>query len=335
MTDSPTPTGTLMMIGLPGRELDDSTRELITGHGVNNFILFRRNVADPAQLQRLCADLAVASLTATGFWPLIAIDQEGGSVTRLFDPWTVFPDQRILAEGDKPEEALRDYAATCARELLAAGINLNLAPVLDLAPAGEGYFMERRVLGNDPETVGRLGCLVIEEMQRGGLAACGKHFPGLGAARLDPHRVGLAIDKKAAALKKEDLTPFRAAIAAGVAALMTSHAVYPDLDPDRPATLSATILTRLLREELGYDGLVITDDLEMGAIESEKSLTEAAVSAIMAGADLILIGKEHDKVREVIAALEAARAAGQIDAARVARARQRIDRVRRAYPVPL
>jgi len=323
------------MIGLPGRELDDSTRELITLHGVNNFILFRRNVADPAQLQRLCADLAVASLAATGFWPLIAIDQEGGSVTRLPDPWTVFPDQRSLAEGDRPEEALRNYAATCARELLAAGINLNLAPVLDLAPAGGGYFMERRVLGDDPETVGRLGRLVIEEMQTGGLAACGKHFPGLGSARLDPHRVGLSIDKKRAELLREDLVPFRGAIEAGVAAIMTSHGVYPDLDPDLPATLSPAILTGLLRKELGYEGLVITDDMEMGAIENEKSVTEAAISAIMAGADLLLIGKDHDKVREIIAALEAARTAGRIDNALVGKARQRIDSVRRAYPVPL
>jgi len=335
MTDSATPTGTLLMIGLPGRELDDSTRELITRYGVNNFILFRRNVADPAQLQRLCADLAVASLAATGFWPLIGIDQEGGSVTRLPDPWTVFPDQRTLAEGDNPEEALRDYAATCARELLAAGINLNLAPVLDLAPAGAGYFMERRALGEDQDKVARLGCLVIEEMQRGGLAACAKHFPGLGSAKLDPHRVGLAIDKKRAALDKEDLAPFRAAIAAGVAALMTSHAVYPALDPDLPATLSPTVLTGLLREELGYDGLVITDDLEMGAVENEKTVAEAAILAFNAGADLLLIGKAHDKVRETIDALEAARSAGRIETARVGQARQRIDRVRRAFPVPL
>ncbi len=335
MTDYPTPTGTLLMIGLPGRELDDSTRELISRHGVNNFILFRRNVSDPAQLQRLCADLAVASLAVTGFWPLIAIDQEGGSVTRLPDPWTVFPDQRKLAEGDQPEDALRDYAATCARELLAAGINLNLAPVLDLAPAGGEYFMERRALGNDPETVSRLGGLVIEEMQRGGLAACGKHFPGLGSARLDPHRVGLTIDKKRPAIEKEDLSPFRAAIAAGVAALMTSHASYPALDPDLPATLSPAILTGLLRDELGYDGLVITDDLEMGAIENEKTVAEAAILAFNAGADLLLIGQNQDKVRETIDALETARSTGRIENARVGQARQRIDRVRRAYPVPL
>jgi beta-N-acetylhexosaminidase len=335
MSESPTPSGALLMIGLPGLELDDSTRELISTQGVNNFILFRRNVGDQHQLRRLCADLAVASMTATGFWPLIGIDQEGGSVTRLRDPWTVFPDQRQLAEGEAPEEALRDYAATCTRELLATGINLNLAPVLDVAPAGGEYFMERRALGGEAETVARLGCLVIEEMQRGGLAACGKHFPGLGSARLDPHREGFAIDKTRQALEAEDLPPFRAAIAAGVAALMTSHTVYPALDPERPATLSPAILTGLLRGELGFDGLLLTDDLEMGAIENEKTVAEAAVLAFNAGADLLLVCQSHDKAREVIAALDAARAGGRIDETRIGQARQRIDRVRRAFPVPL
>jgi len=335
MSDSPTPSGALLMIGLPGPELDDSTRELIGAGGINNFIIFRRNVIEPAQLQRLCADLAVTSLAATGFWPLIGIDQEGGSVTRLPDPWTVFPDQRRLAASELPEEALRDYAATCVRELLAAGINLNLAPVLDVAQAGTEYFMERRALGGDAETVARLGELVITEMQRGGLAACAKHFPGLGAARLDPHRTGFAIDKKRKVLEAEDLPPFRAAIAAGVAAIMSSHTVYPALDPELPATLSPAILTGLLREELGYDGLVLTDDLEMGAIENEKTVAEAAVLAFNAGADLLLICKDHDKVRETLAALDAARKAGVIEEARVGQARRRIDRVRRAFPVPL
>ena len=335
MTESLTPSGALLMVGLPGLSLDDATRELITGHGVNNFILFRRNVGDPEQLRRLCADLAIASLTATGFWPLIAIDQEGGSVTRLPDPWTTFPDQRQLAEGQKPEAALREYAATCARELLAVGINFNLAPVLDVTPEGQGLFMERRALGGEPASVARLGALVIEEMQKGGLAACGKHFPGLGAARLDPHRTGFAIDKPRRNLNAEDLPPFRAAIAGGVAALMTSHTVYPALDQERPATLSPAIISGLLRQELGYDGLVLTDDLEMGAIERERTVDEAAVLALQAGADLLLVCQSQEKARETCAALDKARASGQVTEDRVVQARQRIDRVRRAFPVPL
>lgn len=326
------PSGALLMIGLPGPELDDSTRELIRTEGVNNFILFRRNVVDPPQLSKLCNDLSQACRDHTGRPALIAIDQEGGSVTRLPPPWRQFPDQRRLAEAVDPETALADYAASCADELRDCGINFNFAPVLDVAPAGAGFFMARRALGAEAATVARLGALVIREMQQHGVAACGKHFPGLGSACLDPHQVGFAITKDHAHLQTEDLPPFRGAIAAGVAALMTSHTVYPELDPEQPATLSPRILTDLLRGELGYDGLVVTDDLEMGAIENAMPVAEAARLALLAGADLLLICKEHDKVRETIAGLDKARAEGLMPEARVAEAASRIDRVRHDYP---
>jgi len=326
------PSGALLMIGLPGPELDDSTRELIRTEGVNNFILFRRNVVDPSQLSKLCDDLSQAGREHTGRPALIAIDQEGGSVTRLPPPWRQFPDQRQLAEAADPETALANYAASCATELRACGINFNFAPVLDVAPAGAAFFMARRSLGAEAETVARLGALVIRVMQQHGVAACGKHFPGLGSACLDPHQVGFAITKDHARLQTEDLPPFLGAIAAGVAALMTSHTVYPDLDPEQPATLSPRILTDLLRGELGYDGLVVTDDLEMGAIENAMTVAEAARLAFTAGADLLLICKEHDKVRETIAGLDQARAAGTALESRVKEAAARIERVRRDYP---
>jgi beta-N-acetylhexosaminidase len=329
-----TPSGALLMIGLPGPELDDSTRELIHSDGVNNFILFRRNVVDPLQLRRLCAELHRACREESGRPALIAIDQEGGSVTRLPPPWTQFPDQRQLAEAPDPVAALSDYAAVCGAELLAAGINFNFAPVLDVAPAGEGFFMARRSLGAEAQTVARLGGVVIREMQGSGVAACGKHFPGLGSARLDPHQVGFAIVKERARLAAEDLPPFQGAIAAGVAAIMTSHTVYPELDPECPATLSSRILAGLLRGELGYEGLVVTDDLEMGAIENAMSVAEGARLALLAGADLLLICKEHEKVRETITGLDQARAEGLVTEARVTEAEERIERVREDYPVP-
>ncbi|NTV12687.1 MAG: beta-N-acetylhexosaminidase [Desulfobulbaceae bacterium] len=328
------PSGALLMIGLPGPELDDSCRELIASKGVSNFILFRRNVVEPPQLRKLCRDLDGACREHLDQPALIAIDQEGGSVTRLPPPWRQFPDQRLLAEAAEPTTALANYAATCAAELLATGINFNFAPVLDVAPASEGFFMTRRSLGSTAATVAQLGAQVIREMQRGGVATCGKHFPGLGSARLDPHQVGFAISKDLAQLTAEDLPPFQAAIATGVAALMTSHTVYPGLDQMHPATLSSRILTGLLREELGYDGLVVTDDLEMGAIENAMSVAEAALLAFKAGADLLLICKEHDKVRETIAGLDQARANGTVQASRVTQAAARIDRVRRDYPLP-
>jgi beta-N-acetylhexosaminidase len=325
--------GALLMIGLPGLALDDSTRRLIAEAGINNFILFARNVADPAQLQKLCAALAAACAASRLAPPLIAIDQEGGSVTRLPPPWTQFPDARLLAAGPEPEQALIAYATTCGRELRAAGINLNLAPVLDVCPAGQGYFMERRSLGGDPTEVARLGGLVIAALQKTGVAACAKHFPGLGAAHLDPHLVLPTVARARARLLAEDLLPFQAAIRAGVAALMTSHTIYADLDPDRPATLSAPILTGILRTELGYNGLLITDDLEMGAIENEMTVAAAALQSFTAGADLLLICHDHAKVRATIRLFSEALRDGRLAPARLASAGARIARVRTSFPL--
>ena len=179
--------GHVFMVGVPGLELDDSTRQLISQDKIHNFILFRRNVGDKKQLKRLCADLKGACLENSLPEPLISIDQEGGSVARLAAPFTVFPDQRILAEDATAEDKLRDYATICARELREIGVNMNLAPVLDVCPRGQDLFMERRCLGNDPERVAELGAVVIVAMQNERVAACAKHFPGLGMAELDPH----------------------------------------------------------------------------------------------------------------------------------------------------
>lgn len=321
------------MVGLPGYELDDSTRQLIATEGINNFILFRRNIQNPTQLKKLCADLASECATNKLAPPLISIDQEGGSVTRLPEPWTQFVDARILAESDNPEQALTDYAKTCCQELREIGINLNMAPVLDVCPTGQGYFMERRALGSDPTEVARLGSLVIKEMQRNGVAACAKHFPGLGGARLDPHLTLPTVTRQRNQLLDEDLLPFKAAIKTGVAAIMTSHTIYPQLDPDRPATLSTKILTDILRKELGYNGLIITDDLEMGAIENEMTVAEAALKSFTAGADLLLICQDHNKVRATITLFNEAIQRNQLSHLQIESAVARIDNIRANFTI--
>ena len=323
--------GGLFMVGLPGTELDDSTRNLINTYGINNFILFKRNAENPEQIRTLCLGLADACRAAGLDAPLISIDQEGGTVARLKEPhFTEFPDARVLAESARAEELLADYATTCAHELLAVGVNMNLAPVLDVSPAGLGLFMERRSLGGTPEQVAHLGTLVIATMQKNGLAACAKHFPGLGGATLDPHEVLPVVDRSLEELRRCDLVPFVAAIRAGVAGVMTSHTVYPQLDPDLPATLSPRILGGLLRDELGFDGMVVTDDLEMGAIENEGTVADAALTAFTAGADMLLICHEHAKI---IAAHELLGKAvgGGISEERVRKSLDRIGAVRRRF----
>jgi len=292
--------GQLFMVGLPGPTLDDSTLHLIQEYGINNFIYFKRNVASPEQLKQLSKELARACRDNELPPPLIAIDQEGGTVTRLPPPFTQFPGARILAESEEPEQALINYAGTCAAELISIGVNYNLAPVLDVCAAGKEYFMEHRSLGGDPEKVARLGRLVIKEMQTKGIATCAKHFPGLGAAVVDPHFELPYVAKEEQDIRLHDLQPFQQAIAEGVASIMTSHTIYRHLDAENPATLSKKILTKLLRNEMGYAGVIITDDLEMGAIEQEGNLGDATLQAFDAGADLLLICHSHEKVIDAV-----------------------------------
>ena len=287
--------GQHFMVGLPGTELDESSRGLIKEFRINNFIYFKRNVESSKQLKQLSADLHKVCIENQLGPPLIAIDQEGGTVTRLPPPFTQFPDARKLAVSKNPAKALADYAMVCARELLDIGVNMNLAPVLDVCQTGRNFFMERRALGDNPEEVGRLGAIIIKTMQDNGLAACGKHFPGLGAAMVDPHFKLPQVARTKAEMLAVDIPPFRQAIGAGVAAIMTSHTIYQDLDGDNPATLSAPILTGMLRRDMGYQGVIITDDLEMGAIENEGTIEQAALMAFEAGADLLLFCYNQQK----------------------------------------
>lgn len=318
-------TGSFFMVGMPGPELDSSTEQLVRELAINNFVIFRRNFINPGQLQRLCHDLAAVCQENDLPFPLIAIDQEGGTVARLTEPFSVFPDARVMAEDG--DQALIAYGRICAKELLGVGINMNLAPVLDVCPQGQGYFMERRVLGEDPRQVAERGMLIIREMQDRGLVACAKHFPGLGMARLDPHqqlpRVSSSRDEMAGHLE-----PFVRVMEDGGLALMTSHTIYEDLDPRWPATLSGQILTGLLRDKLGYDGLLLTDDLEMGAIENEMTAARAATLSFQAGADLLLICEEHEKVREAHGVMVEARTQGVFGTKRLLESARRLAGVR-------
>lgn len=334
MSDNFLGIGTFFMVGLPGPDLDNSTLALIREYRIHNFILFTRNVSSREQLGSLCRDLRAACAKQGLDSPLIAIDQEGGSVTRLLPPFTQFPDAREMAESENPEGELSRYAAVCARELIGVGINMNLAPVLDVCPADEDLFMERRSLGGDPDRVAYLGALIIGEMQGLGLAACAKHFPGLGAAVIDPHKDLPVVARPLAELLRQDLQPFRAAVRAEVAAIMTSHTIYEALDSET-ATLSERILSGLLRRDLEYGGLIITDDLEMGAIESRGSIEQAALKAFAAGADLLLICHDHDKVIRAVQTVGEAVREGRIPQERLRSCRARLHAVSQRFSIPL
>lgn len=277
--------GQRLMVGFDGKRFDDHLADILTGIEPGGLILFRRNIENPDQLRTLCADAQEFARSIDLPPLLISIDQEGGAVARLGPPFTVFP-------GNPAMETLEDagfFGRTSARELLDVGVQMNLAPVMDVAPPGEAGIMEARVFRGGPDRVAAMGRRAIRAMQEGGLLAVAKHFPGIGRTVLDSHEDLPRMAAPLAEMESMELPPFRAAIEADVAGIMLSHILYPALDPRWPASLSPAIARDLLRGELGFSGLVLTDDLDMGAIHRHFSLEQAIPQILASEIDLILI----------------------------------------------
>ena len=255
--------GQRLMAGFDGTHMDAALEHLITGLRVGGLILFRRNITSPEQVAGLCR-AAQACARGSGLPPLfIAIDQEGGQVARLGPPFTQFAGNPAMRD----EADAARFAEITATELTAVGINMNLAPVVDVAPEGMDSIMAGRAFGSDPHAVARLGGTVIDGLQSRRIMAVAKHFPGIGRTTLDSHRDRPVLDADLAALEAFDLVPFRAAIDRRWPGSCSSHILYSRLDPEWPASLSVRIARDLLRRRLGFKGIVITDDLEMGAID--------------------------------------------------------------------
>ncbi|MBM4275725.1 MAG: beta-N-acetylhexosaminidase [Deltaproteobacteria bacterium] len=278
--------GQLLMVGIPGPRMDPVARELVRDLRVGGVILFARNIESPAQVWELNRDLQQEALAAGKRPLLIAADQEGGTVQRLKTPFTIIPPARELGAAATPEQVER-LAQKVARELALVGLNVNLAPVLDVARGPQCPLWDRSY-SPDPERVALMGTAAIRGYLTGGVIPTAKHFPGLGDTVIDSHQ-DLALAESGQTHREMDLLPFRRAAAAGVPMMMTAHLLVPEWDPHRPATLSRKILQGKLREEVGFDGVIITDDLEMGAISRGLEVAPAAREALAAGADLLLI----------------------------------------------
>jgi len=291
--------GRLLLVGFEGRDMVE-LEELISSVRPAGLIFFARNYPEeggPAALGRLIERARSLSEALSGWRLLVAIDHEGGPVQRLPAPYTRLPAARACPD---LEEAGR-LAETGARELAATGFNFNLAPVLDV-PDGLEAFIGERGFSDDPGRVADWAKIILAAYGRAGLLGAAKHFPGLGPARLDPHREMPVISASAERLLEVDLKPYRELLP-DLDAVMTSHVLYPALDPKRPATLSP-VVTELLKGEMGFAGALLTDDLEMGALTRNYDLGQAAVSAVSAGHDLVLVCRRRaniEKVRQAIA----------------------------------
>ncbi len=277
------------MVGLRAEQLSAEERSIFKDFAFGGFILYKHNLMEPEQIVALCRSL----------WdldgehpPFIAIDQEGGRVHRLPAPFTHFPAAAQIGEKNDADLAYRLGKAT-AGELTLAGINLNFTPVLDVNSNPQNPVIGDRSFASDPAKVIKLSDRWTQGLREGGIIPCGKHFPGHGHTDKDSHFDLPVVNRSLEELTAFELVPFRHACRNNIEALMTAHVLYPALDGELPATLSRAIITNLLRRQLGYDGVVFSDDLEMKAISDAYGSPEAtALLALRAGVDVLLYGHE-------------------------------------------
>ena len=277
--------GQRLMVGFDGTTFNDDLEFLIARLKVGGIILFSRNLETPEQIARLCRDCQDAA-KSQGLPPLfVSIDQEGGQVARLKPPFTQFPGNPAMGG---VEDAI-GFARVTADELSRIGVNMDMAPVLDVAFPEIESIMAGRAFGGDPQWVARMGVAMIEALQQRGIMAVAKHFPGIGRTVLDSHLTLPDLDVTAEILGDTDLVPFRAAVDCRVAGVMLSHIRYLGIDPEWPASLSPAVTADLLRGRMGYEGVVMTDDLDMGAIKPAYAMETAIGQILAADVDIALI----------------------------------------------
>ncbi len=272
----------IFIVSLPEDKLSENVIDKIRELHLKNFIFFKYHFRTTKKFHELLSRLK--EITGNG---LFAVDQEGGPVTRIAPPLAPLLRSPLeLAKDPYPEQAVCQQAKTCIQILRNFGLNFNLAPVLDLADETAPPFLINRTFGKDPAVVASLGRAYIMTFRAQGLLCCAKHFPGLGEVSIDPHKELPFINT----ISQDALYPFRIAIKTGVPAIMTTHLLVQDLD-SHPVTFSWKII-KILRKELGFNGVILTDDLNMGAIIKKWELPEAILKSVLAGHDLVLIAQD-------------------------------------------
>ena len=317
--------GQLFMVDFSGPAPSAGIERLIADAAVGGVILFDKNIASPIQIASLTNGLQRVAAAAGKPPLLVGVDQEGGPVVRVRP--THFPSAMAFGAAGS-DDLVGLAAAVTAKELRAIGIHVNFSPVLDVNSNPANPVIGVRSYGEDPGLVTRLGTRAVREMQAAGVLATAKHFPGHGDTALDSHLALPVVPHPRSRLESVEFAPFRAAIQAGVGAIMTAHVVYPALDPNQPATLSPAVIG-LLRSEFGFGGLVVSDSMRMRAITDRSGPGEAAVRAVLAGVDLLLACGPEEAQWEAIEAVRGAVAAGRIPYSRIHEAARRVASVKR------
>lgn len=320
--------GELVMVDIPGTRLDDDTAAFLAAHRIRAVCLFRKNLGTADEVRALTVDLR----RVMGPGALIGLDQEGGAVVRA----TFLPHApSAMALGAASDAALAEQVgAAVSRGLRSLGINWNFAPVLDVNNNPANPVIAERSFSEDPAEVARLAGAWMRGALKEGVACCVKHVPGHGDTHVDSHLDLPVVDKPRAALASLEFAPFQA-LAADAPAMMTAHIVYPQLDAEHPASLSQPVLTGLVRDTWGYDGVVITDSLVMKAIHDRYGHDRAAVLALQAGADMVMALGSRDDQAAAVRSVTAAFDRGAFPAGALQRSGERLNALARRYPAPV
>jgi beta-N-acetylhexosaminidase len=320
--------GQMFMVSMGGTQPDYYINKMIRKRNIGGVLLFGYNMKSESQTKALTGALQELSVKTEPAIPLfIAVDQEGGEVSSA--PWVSQqpPAAMVGARGD-PAEA-REIAEQMGTELRRAGVNTDFAPVVD---TGFGAAIGNRSFGEDPRLVARMGTAAVEGFESAGIVAAAKHFPNHGPATTDSHVELPVVDHDLRTLRTHDLPPFEAAIKAGVPMVMVGHLLYPAIDPDRPTSLSPEAI-KVLRDELGFDGVIVTDDLAMAGARGGGTVAHTAVKAVEAGVDLLLISSAPQQQADAYDAVVSAVESGEIPRERVEASVERLLEVKEEYPL--
>jgi len=321
--------GQLVMIGVAGEELDDTIQSYIEERYIGGVILYRRNLSSAVQAVRLVNDLKSVNREVNDIPLFFGVDEEGGRVTRLPEVRST-PSSRKLGEADAVDWTYR-VGEVIGEKVAAFGLNVNFAPVIDVDSNPANPVIGDRAFGSEANVVSEQGIALMDGMAKQHVLPVVKHFPGHGDTDVDSHLQLPIVHHDAERLHSLELQPFIQAIDAGADAVMVAHLLIPAYDEQYPASMSHAVITKLLREELGYGGLVITDDMTMGAIAEHGDLGAAVVRAVLAGSDQILVGHGYDQAELTIQALEDAVDAGDLTEERIDESLRRILTVKRKY----
>lgn len=315
--------GQLFMMGFDGTSLPNDTSSFMRRENIGGAILFSRNIDSLEQVVDLNSNLIELGSSETPM--MIGVDQEGGRVARLRGIMTDMPSMRAVGRASLDDEELPyRVGAMMARELLSLGFHVDFAPVVDTDSNPKNPVIGERSFGRDPHHVGACATAFIRGMQQAGMASCAKHFPGHGDTALDSHLELATVHHEMARLHDTELVPFGASIQSHVAMIMTAHVMFPALDEKLPATLSRPILDGLLRKRLGYEGVIVTDDLEMKGVADNFSMEEMITNGLNAGVDLFLICHQLEKVERAVETVKRGLQDGTIDRGMVEAALSRI-----------